>query len=86
MEVFSTEKEILQNLLVSEGDIIVLIKSLLQPAVRSPQIRAAVYSVITVLSKNPQSHWIVAHNLTNLILDDLQASLTNFSHKSSNTL
>ena len=49
------EKENLQNFLVKEGDIIPVISMILRKPLRSNLIKTAVFSLIIILTKNPQN-------------------------------
>lgn len=69
------EKENLQNFMVKEGDIIPLITQILKMPFRSPHIRTAVFSLVKVLTKNPQNKEKLAEQLKEYLLSDLRAML-----------
>jgi len=69
------EKENLQTFLVKEGEVISLIHHILGLPLRSPSIRTAVFSLIIILTKNPQNQEKLAEQLKEDLLEDLESTL-----------
>lgn len=82
----AVEKENLQSFLVKEGDIIQLIQRILLMNLRSPHIRAAVFSLITILMKNPQNQEKISQILSNQIIEDVSAAVDSVDPKQSSVL
>lgn len=82
----AVEKENLQSFLVKEGDIIELIQRILTMNLRSPHIRAAIFSLITILMKNPQNQEKISQILSGQIIEDVVAALDPIDPKQSSVL